>query len=74
MVVVACTTSSGLIMLAITLENPTVLIAPEMDYSRRFGGIARLYGDAALARLGVSHVYVIGIGGVGSCGRADHPD
>lgn len=43
-----------------------MLIAPEMDYPRRFGGIARLYGDAALARLGVSHVYVIGIGGVGS--------
>jgi len=37
-----------------------------MDYSRRFGGVSRLYGDAALERLAESHVYVIGIGGVGS--------
>ena len=34
--------------------------------TRRFGGIARLYGDAALARLAAAHVCVIGIGGVGS--------
>jgi len=33
---------------------------------RRFGGIARLYGDAGLAKLEQSHVCVIGIGGVGS--------
>ncbi|PKM31199.1 MAG: tRNA cyclic N6-threonylcarbamoyladenosine(37) synthase TcdA [Gammaproteobacteria bacterium HGW-Gammaproteobacteria-11] len=32
----------------------------------RFGGIARLYGVEALARLQASHVAVIGIGGVGS--------
>ncbi len=36
------------------------------DLARRFGGIARLYGDAGLARLAKSHVCVIGIGGVGS--------
>lgn len=35
-------------------------------YQRRFGGIARLYGDAGLARLAKAHVCVIGIGGVGS--------
>ena len=34
--------------------------------ARRFGGVARLYGEAALARLGDAHVCVIGIGGVGS--------
>ena len=34
--------------------------------SRRFGGIARLYGDDGLARLLQAHVCVIGIGGVGS--------
>lgn len=34
--------------------------------SRRFGGIARLYGDEGLARLTQAHVCVIGIGGVGS--------
>lgn len=33
---------------------------------RRFGGIARLYGEAGLARLGAARVAVIGTGGVGS--------
>ena len=33
---------------------------------RHFAGIARLYGDAGLARLVAAHVCVIGIGGVGS--------
>ncbi|UFH50294.1 tRNA cyclic N6-threonylcarbamoyladenosine(37) synthase TcdA [Pseudomonas sp. KNUC1026] len=32
----------------------------------RFGGIARLYGQAGLERLRAAHVAVIGIGGVGS--------
>lgn len=32
----------------------------------RFGGIARLYGDAALERFFTAHVAVIGVGGVGS--------
>jgi tRNA A37 threonylcarbamoyladenosine dehydratase len=39
-------------------------IEPDMD--RRFGGIARLYGDAALARFQRAHICVIGVGGVGS--------
>ncbi|THF61304.1 tRNA threonylcarbamoyladenosine dehydratase [Pseudothauera rhizosphaerae] len=38
----------------------------EVDPQRRFGGIARLYGDDALARLAAAHVCVIGVGGVGS--------
>lgn len=38
----------------------------EIDYARRFGGIARLYGEGALERLGAAHVCVIGVGGVGS--------
>ncbi|WP_456376670.1 tRNA threonylcarbamoyladenosine dehydratase [Thiolapillus sp.] len=37
-----------------------------MDFKRRFGGIARLYGDRALDVFSRSHVCVIGIGGVGS--------
>lgn len=37
-----------------------------MDYTRRFGGIARLYGTAALDRFAAAHVCVVGIGGVGS--------
>jgi len=35
-------------------------------YAMRFGGIGRLYGVEALARLAGSHVAVIGIGGVGA--------
>jgi len=37
-----------------------------MDYERRFGGIARLYGEAALDRFASSQICIIGIGGVGS--------
>ena len=39
----------------------------QTDYNqRRFGGIARLYGDDGLLRLNKAHVCVIGLGGVGS--------
>lgn len=37
-----------------------------VDFERRFGGIARLYGEAALARFRQAHVCVVGVGGVGS--------
>jgi tRNA A37 threonylcarbamoyladenosine dehydratase len=37
-----------------------------LDPQRRFGGIRRLYGDAALHGFRQAHVCVIGIGGVGS--------
>ncbi|MCU7814768.1 MAG: tRNA cyclic N6-threonylcarbamoyladenosine(37) synthase TcdA [Candidatus Thiodiazotropha sp. (ex Rostrolucina anterorostrata)] len=37
-----------------------------LDTQRRFGGIARLYGQQALERFAHSHVAVIGVGGVGS--------
>jgi tRNA A37 threonylcarbamoyladenosine dehydratase len=36
------------------------------DYNERFGGVARLFGRAALERLHAAHVCVIGVGGVGS--------
>ena len=36
------------------------------DYDYRFGGIGRLYGTAALARLRAAHVLIVGLGGVGS--------
>lgn len=42
------------------------MAASESDYARRFGGVARLYGDVGLARLAAAHVCVVGIGGVGS--------
>lgn len=41
-------------------------MADDYDIARRFGGIARIYGDAALQRFQQAHVCVIGVGGVGS--------
>lgn len=38
----------------------------EADFDRRFGGIGRLYGPAALARFRTAHICIVGIGGVGS--------
>lgn len=38
----------------------------EPDIARRFGGVARLYGEAAAQAFRQAHVCVIGIGGVGS--------
>jgi tRNA A37 threonylcarbamoyladenosine dehydratase len=49
--------------------SPELLLPPlheEVDFDRRFGGIARLYGAAALERFRAAHVCVIGVGGVGS--------
>ncbi|TYA45999.1 tRNA cyclic N6-threonylcarbamoyladenosine(37) synthase TcdA [Aggregatibacter actinomycetemcomitans] len=42
------------------------LMAHIDNYEQRFGGIGRLYGADALARLRKTHICVIGIGGVGS--------
>ncbi|HSH08770.1 MAG TPA: tRNA threonylcarbamoyladenosine dehydratase [Oceanipulchritudo sp.] len=39
---------------------------PTPDYLERFGGIGRLYGQAALEAFRKAHVAVVGIGGVGS--------
>lgn len=36
------------------------------DLERRFGGLRRLYGDAAYRRIRAAHVAVVGVGGVGS--------
>lgn len=48
-------------------RGPANADAPhEADFERRFGGIGRLYGSAALARFCAAHVCVIGVGGVGS--------
>ncbi len=38
----------------------------DIDFERRFGGIARLYGAQGLARFRAAHVCVVGVGGVGS--------
>ncbi len=36
------------------------------DTERRFGGLRRLYGDAAYARIRAARIAVVGVGGVGS--------
>lgn len=38
----------------------------DIDFERRFGGIARLYGEHGLSAFRRAHVCVIGVGGVGS--------
>lgn len=38
----------------------------DIDFERRFGGIARLYGEQGLLAFRRAHVCVIGVGGVGS--------
>jgi len=38
----------------------------EQAYVDRFGGIGRLYGMSAMAKLAAAHVAVVGVGGVGS--------
>ncbi|GHT85027.1 tRNA threonylcarbamoyladenosine dehydratase [Betaproteobacteria bacterium] len=45
-------------------ELPTTTV--DIDPARRFGGMARLYGEAAIPRLAAARVCVVGIGGVGS--------
>ena len=37
-----------------------------IDFKRRFGGVARLYGEAGLAKLQAADMVVVGVGGVGS--------
>ena len=38
----------------------------ETDLGRRFGGVARLYGESAMRRFAAARVCVVGLGGVGS--------
>lgn len=45
---------------------PAARDAADADLQRRFAGVARLYGEAAFARLQAAKVLVVGIGGVGS--------
>ncbi|WP_136418318.1 MULTISPECIES: tRNA cyclic N6-threonylcarbamoyladenosine(37) synthase TcdA [Oxalobacteraceae] len=50
----------------ISLNPPLDSSGDDIDFDRRFGGIARLYGEAALSRFRDAHVCVVGVGGVGS--------
>jgi tRNA A37 threonylcarbamoyladenosine dehydratase len=53
-------------MKSINTQNLAAALDDEVDFARRFGGIARLYGERALERFRAAHVCVIGVGGVGS--------
>jgi len=48
------------------LSAPTSASTDTSAQARRFGGVARLLGDAASARLREARVTVVGLGGVGS--------
>lgn len=48
------------------LESKLVSADHDIDFDRRFGGIARLYGAQGLARFRAARVCVVGVGGVGS--------
>ena len=37
-----------------------------IDYERRFGGVARLYGREGAEAIAKTHFCVVGVGGVGS--------
>ncbi|TFW29174.1 tRNA cyclic N6-threonylcarbamoyladenosine(37) synthase TcdA [Massilia horti] len=53
-------------MNTINTHNLVSVLDDEVDFARRFGGLARLYGERALERFRAAHVCVIGVGGVGS--------
>ncbi|WP_157271068.1 tRNA threonylcarbamoyladenosine dehydratase [Azohydromonas aeria] len=48
------------------LALPEAAALDEADLERRFGGLRRLHGDAAYARLRAARLAVVGVGGVGS--------
>lgn len=48
------------------MQHATSSPDDDIDFERRFGGIARLYGAQGLARFQQAHICVIGVGGVGS--------
>jgi tRNA A37 threonylcarbamoyladenosine dehydratase len=47
------------------MQSPSSSIH-DIDFDRRFGGVARLYGAAGLETFKQSHVCIVGVGGVGS--------
>lgn len=51
---------------AVTMAGDSLPAIADPDLERRFGGLRRLYGDAAYGRLRQLRVAVVGLGGVGS--------
>jgi tRNA A37 threonylcarbamoyladenosine dehydratase len=51
---------------AVGTADPAGAGIDDADLERRFGGLRRLYGDAAYRRIRTAHVAVVGLGGVGS--------
>jgi len=49
-----------------TIVEFTMPAADAADLERRFGGLRRLYGDAAYARIRAARIAIVGVGGVGS--------
>ncbi|WP_332879074.1 tRNA cyclic N6-threonylcarbamoyladenosine(37) synthase TcdA [Massilia sp. S19_KUP03_FR1] len=49
-----------------TIDTQLDTADADIDFERRFGGVARLYGKSALERFRAAHVCVVGVGGVGS--------
>jgi tRNA A37 threonylcarbamoyladenosine dehydratase len=49
-----------------TIADIAMPPADAADLERRFGGLRRLYGDAAYARIRAARVAIVGVGGVGS--------
>jgi len=48
------------------IADPATPAVDEADLERRFGGLRRLYGDAAYERIRAARVAIVGVGGVGS--------
>jgi tRNA A37 threonylcarbamoyladenosine dehydratase len=48
------------------IDATTTVEDAALDHARRFGGVARLFGEGALDALSASHIVVVGVGGVGS--------
>ena len=49
-----------------SVAAPLTRVDSDADLGRRFGGLRRLYGDAAYLRIRAARIAVIGVGGVGS--------
>jgi len=49
-----------------SVAAPLTRLDSDADLERRFGGLRRLYGDAAYLRIRAARIAVIGVGGVGS--------